>query len=179
MVMVGAPLARASAWVFYRGTPIFDLEIFPVVADSLAAGCLLACRRSWLEGQGWYLRLFRAPVAILLLAIVIVVNGLVRYQIVYPFGMTIINLGIAVLVHRCVYHWDSGVGRALNWRPFASIGVFSYSLYLWQQLFLNRYSSGFQAAFPQNLMFACAAAMLSYFVLEKPLMSLRHRLRAA
>jgi len=51
-------------------------------------------------------------------------------------------------------------------------------LYLWQQLFLNRESSAWACSFPQNLVFAIAAALASYFLLEKPLLKLRRRLRA-
>jgi peptidoglycan/LPS O-acetylase OafA/YrhL len=66
----------------------------------------------------------------------------------------------------------------INWRPVAFVGVLSYSLYLWQQLFLNRNSSAWSNTFPQNLCFAVAAALGSYFLLEKPLLKLRHRLHA-
>ena len=69
------------------------------------------------------------------------------------------------------------MGQLLNWKPVAFIGVLSYSLYLWQQPFLNRDSSAWPAGFPQNLVFAFAAAMASYLFLEKPLMRLRNRLR--
>jgi peptidoglycan/LPS O-acetylase OafA/YrhL len=70
------------------------------------------------------------------------------------------------------------MGQVLNWKPIAFIGVLSYSLYLWQQLFLNRNSVAWVNAFPQNLFFAVAAALGSYFLLEKPFLRLRHRLRA-
>jgi peptidoglycan/LPS O-acetylase OafA/YrhL len=176
-VMIAAAVARFILLLLFRGTPYFDLETFPTVADSLAVGCLLACRRDWLERERWYLLLFRPAIASAILAGVILMNGLVNYTLIFPLGMTFINLGIAVLVHRCVYAWDRGIGRLLNWKPLAFVGTLSYSLYLWQQLFLNRESHSFEAAFPQNLAFACCAALLSYTVLEKPLMKLRHRLR--
>jgi peptidoglycan/LPS O-acetylase OafA/YrhL len=49
---------------------------------------------------------------------------------------------------------------------------------LWQQLFLNRNSAAWVNAFPQNLCLAIAAALSSYFLLEKPFLRLRRRLRA-
>jgi peptidoglycan/LPS O-acetylase OafA/YrhL len=58
------------------------------------------------------------------------------------------------------------------------VGTLSYSLYLWQQLFLNRESSAWINTFPQNLILAIAAALASYFLLEKPFLRLRHRLKA-
>ena len=66
----------------------------------------------------------------------------------------------------------------LSARPLVAIGLVSYSLYLWQQLFLNRYSGAWVNAFPQNIILSVAAALASYFIVEKPLLGLRHRLRA-
>ncbi|HEV8397375.1 MAG TPA: hypothetical protein VGQ37_23990, partial [Vicinamibacterales bacterium] len=83
----------------------------------------------------------------------------------------------AILIHRSVYRSGDWVGRMLNWRPVVLIGTISYSLYLWQQLFLNRKSDLWINAFPQNVVAALAAAMASYLLLEKPLLKLRHRLR--
>ncbi|MGB6978301.1 MAG: hypothetical protein WBD66_03785, partial [Candidatus Acidiferrales bacterium] len=69
-------------------------------------------------------------------------------------------------------------GRILNWKPIAFVGVLSYSLYVWQQPFLDRHSTAWVNAFPQNLIFGVIAALGSYLLLEKPLLKLRHRLRA-
>jgi peptidoglycan/LPS O-acetylase OafA/YrhL len=85
---------------------------------------------------------------------------------------------IAILVHRSVYRDRDIIGKLLNWKPIVFIGLLSYSLYIWQQLFINRNSTTWMNAFPQNLLFAIMAALGSYFLLEKPLLRLRHRLRA-
>jgi peptidoglycan/LPS O-acetylase OafA/YrhL len=100
------------------------------------------------------------------------------YSVVSVFGSSILNLCLAVLIHRCIYCSRDAVGKVLNWKPIEFVGVLSYSLYLWQQLFLNRDSSAWACTFPQNLLFAVATALGSYFLLEKPLLKLRRRLRA-
>ena len=176
-VILLGPAARLGAAVFLRGTPYRDLEMFPMVADSLAAGCLLARMRGWLEAQSWYMRLFSAPYSLAMLAILLILNRLEVYGIVAVFGTAAINLLIAVLVHRSVHCSNGWTGRILNTRPLIFCGALSYSLYLWQQPFLNRNSSAWANAFPQNLIFAFGAALASYLLLEKPLMKLRHRLR--
>jgi len=172
------PVARACAWLFLRGTPYRDLPMFPMVADSIAIGCLLANIRGWLERKNWYLQLFRPVYSIALLTLLLVTNRYMDYTVVSVFGTSIINVGLAILIHRCVYRPYDWVGRVLNWRPIAFVGVLSYSLYLWQQLFLNRESSAWINTFPQNLILAIATALASYFLLEKPLLKLRHRLQA-
>ena len=64
-------------------------------------------------------------------------------------------------------------------------GVLSYSLYIWQQPFLNATNSyGFASApdalrFPLNIVAAFAVAAVSYHAIEKPLLSLRTSLRRA
>jgi peptidoglycan/LPS O-acetylase OafA/YrhL len=152
--------------------------MFPMVADSIAIGCLLANISGWLEKKNWYLQLFRPVYSIGLLALLLVINRYMDYTIVAVAGASIINASLAILIHRCVYRPHDLLGRVLNWKPIVFIGVLSYSLYLWQQLFLNRESSAWINTFPQNLIFAIAAALASYFLLEKPLLKLRRRLQA-
>jgi peptidoglycan/LPS O-acetylase OafA/YrhL len=169
--------ARLFARFFLYGTPYENPEMFPMVADSLAMGCLLAMLRSRLESMRWYLRLFQPGWSLLLLVVALALNRYEDYTVVTVFGTAIINVCLAVLIHRSVYHADDAVGAFLNWKPLMFVGVLSYSLYLWQQLFVNRNSSAWVNAFPQNLIFAVCAGVASYYVIEKPLLGLRHRLR--
>ena len=59
----------------------------------------------------------------------------------------------------------------------------SYSLYIWQQLFLGFGVTfrpfGFFSVFPVNIVSAVVVACLSYYLMERPLMRLGHRLGAA
>jgi len=176
-VILLGPVARTATWLFLRGTPYRDLNMFPVVADSLAMGCLLANVMSWLEGQGWYLRLFRPVYSVLLFTTILLINRYMYHTVVWVFGTSVLNVSLAILIHRSIYRSRDWMAQVLNWKPIAFVGVLSYSLYLWQQLFLNRNSSAWVNAFPQNLGFAIAASLGSYVLLEKPLLKLRHRLR--
>jgi len=178
IVVALAPVARAGNRMFLWGTPYSDLPMFPMVADSLAMGCLLAMTRGWLEVQGWYLRLFRPVYSLLLLAAVLLISRYSGYTVIAVLGTSVLNVCLAILLHRSVYNPHDWAGKALNWRPLATIGVLSYSLYLWQQLFLNRHSSAWINAFPQNILFAVAAALGSYFLLERSVLRLRDRWRA-
>jgi peptidoglycan/LPS O-acetylase OafA/YrhL len=177
-VMALAIFARAGARVFLIGTPYRDLPMFPMVADSLAAGCMLALTRTWLEKQRWYLNLFRPAPALATVAVVLILNRYSGYTVVGVLGTSVINIGTALLVHRCVLNSRDSVGAFLNWKPVVYIGVLSYSLYVWQQLFLDRSSSAWSNAFPQNLALAAGAALASYYLIEKPMLGLRSRLRA-
>ncbi len=177
VILIG-PVARTGARIFLIGTPYSDLKMFPMVADSLAMGCLLAKVSGWLEGQGWYLELFRPVYSLGLLALILLTNRYMGYTVVSVFGTSVINISLAILIRRSVYWSRDWIGQILNWKPVAFVGVLSYSLYLWQQLFLNRYSTAWINTFPQNLAFTVAASLASYLLLEKPLLKVRHRLRA-
>ncbi len=164
--ILAGPVSRAVVWYFWRKTPYSDLEYFPVVADSIAMGCLLARTRGWLEEQTWYMRPFRPAWSLALVAIALGTNRFMNRTVIWVFGTSLVHLCIAILIHRSVY--SSGrdpVGKVLNWRPVAWIGTLSYSLYVWQQLFLNRNSSAWINTFPQNLALAVAAALGSYYLL--------------
>jgi peptidoglycan/LPS O-acetylase OafA/YrhL len=72
-------------------------------------------------------------------------------------------------------------GRVLESAAFRWVGRLSYSLYLWQQLFLvwaeDRVPAmGLLQSFPLNLAAAFACAMLSLWLVETPLIALGHRL---
>jgi peptidoglycan/LPS O-acetylase OafA/YrhL len=177
-VVVLGPVARLLVWMFLGNTVFRELALFPLVADSLATGCVLASGRLWLEKQAWYLRLFQPAWSVLLVVLLFAVNRYGERSIVWVAGTSVINVCLAVLIHRSVYCFRDGAGRFLNWSPVVQVGVLSYSLYLWQQLFLNRESTAWINAFPQNIVLAVSAALLSYSALEKPLLNLRHRLRA-
>jgi peptidoglycan/LPS O-acetylase OafA/YrhL len=174
--MALGPIARATAAVALRGSPYRDLEMFPMVADSLATGCLLACLQGWLVQYPRYVMLFRGHWSLVLVALVLVVNRYMSYTLVDVLGAGLANIAIAILIHRSVTRSDDAVGRLLNLRALTGIGVLSYSLYLWQQPFIDRHGAAWFNAFPENLLLTVSVALMSYLLLEKPLLRMRRRL---
>src|SRR5262249_50089691 len=92
-------------------------------------------------------------------------------RLYYGVAQTVINIGLALIVHRSVLRPESPIGRLLNAAPLIYIGSISYSLYLWQQICLGDQSNGAFLVFPLNLALACVAAGCSYYVIERPLRS--------
>lgn len=172
-----APAIRTVEFYFlpsiYRGS---SLE---TVMDTLAAGCLLAFLWKWLQKQATYHR-FLASVwfwSVPVLAIVGCRVGTLFTSVWLPIGQTCLNLALAVIVERAVRYPDGRSGRFLNSRLVGLIGQWSYSIYLWQQIFLDRSSSRWINAFPQNVILALVSGLLSFYAVESVFLRLRQRAR--
>jgi len=66
--------------------------------------------------------------------------------------------------------------KLFSMRPMVAVGRASYSIYLWQQLFLDRSSTSWATSFPVNLLLVAVVSTLSCHLVEKP--SLRARVKA-
>ncbi|HUB25251.1 MAG TPA: acyltransferase [Tepidisphaeraceae bacterium] len=76
-----------------------------------------------------------------------------------------------------ILHPRQLLGRVLEWPPIRWVGRLSYSLYLWQQVFTSPSASNpFLQRFPANIVAIVAIAAASYYILERPMMRLGHRL---
>jgi peptidoglycan/LPS O-acetylase OafA/YrhL len=171
-----APLIRVAEATFFPSLlPIIGTS-FETTADALAMGCLLALWQhrlevnalyQWALASSWWL------VPVLIAASI--VAGL-RYRPGLLVGDSLANLAVALLIARSVAFSTDRWGKFLNLRPMVLIGTLSYSLYLWQQLFLNRNQPSTVTSFPLNLALACICAVLSYNLVERPVLKLRSRI---
>ena len=149
-----APLFRTATWFVLPAWRDHIGITFLTVCDELAIGCVLALVRDKLERHHGYVswlstRAFLGlPLAIFGLSVVKTFGLRVSFTV----GDALLNLMIALWIHRSVYVHTDGMGRFLNWRPCRYVGRLSYSLYIWQQLFLNGVSGSPLAAFPINLL---------------------------
>jgi peptidoglycan/LPS O-acetylase OafA/YrhL len=91
-------------------------------------------------------------------------------------GITVQNIGIAACLAWSITNYAGKIGKVLNSKPMVFLGVMSYSIYLWQQLFVNPKSSAIISRFPLNLMLLGAASLASYYVIERPSLRIRQRL---
>lgn len=176
-VILMAPFARIGTWVFLPSERALIGEAFPTIADSIAFGCLFASLRGYLDANQGYLGFLRSRWFWLVpVAIVLINRSASHVGLFYSVGETLLDLLIAVVIDRAVRLPHGLSGRFLNSRLLVHIGVLSYSLYLWQQPFLNRSSTGLFQSFPLNLLAAVACAHVSYYVIERPALRLRVRL---
>jgi peptidoglycan/LPS O-acetylase OafA/YrhL len=176
--LIIAPVVRAL--VIHFGPDALDVaKSTPCRIDTLAAGCALAClvtdpRNAELfslsRGKA---ALFAGGLLVALLAfkaILIVVGQ--EFLTIYS---SLNALALAGLVWLAVSHSDSLVGRVLNTRLLASIGVLSYSLYIWHKLFITPHHVGWWTDWPANVVILAVTSLLSYFAIERPFLLLKDR----
>ena len=175
MVLI-APFIRIAWYYLLPGHTKLIGEAFPTIADSIAVGCVLAGIRPWISEKPFYGWLMRTPWFALVPLAAFAVNTQAHHaKAFWLVGETVINVAIVLTVDRCIRSPNDLVGKILNSRGLSFTGVLSYSLYLWQQPFLDRESDAFFCRFPQNIACAVAAALVSYYLIEKPALRLRHR----
>jgi peptidoglycan/LPS O-acetylase OafA/YrhL len=88
---------------------------------------------------------------------------------------------IPLILAGTALHPEWLISRLLDSRPIAWIGRLSYSLYIWQQLFLVpgwENPSHFWLRWPWNMAVILAVACASYYLVETPLLRMGRRLAA-
>ena len=174
LYVLAAPLIRIGSWYVFPGSRAGIGETFPTTADAIAIGCVLAGVRPWLEQQPGYLRFQKSGAFALVPVVAVLTTRLDSHPLPdMLFGQTLANVCVAMVIDWCVRFPEGSVGRLLNAPPLVVVGVGSYSLYLWQQLFLNPRSNLWFNAFPANVILASLMAVASYRLIEKPVMTLR------
>jgi peptidoglycan/LPS O-acetylase OafA/YrhL len=169
-VVVWCPLARlASYWLFpaQRG---YLGAMAHTGLDSIMAGCAAALvfentavRARW---AAWSARAALAA-AVWLFALSPPAGELLRG---FPLaaGYTLDALAAALLV---VWARDAGatrLGALLGRGPLPALGLVSYSLYLWQQVFLSPHRDLAAGRWLTPLTLAIGCATASYFLVERP-----------
>lgn len=139
------------------------------VADGLAVGCLLAIVRTRLHTNRAYQR-FANSRACWFLPIGLLAAGWQYSSLFYQgLGKTLMLVGIAIGIDISIQRYNTVWGRCLNSAAFVRVGLWSYSIYLWQQVFIVQLP-GTQpyAWFPLNLILSIGVAIASYYLVERP-----------
>jgi peptidoglycan/LPS O-acetylase OafA/YrhL len=113
---------------------------FETNMDGLACGCILACLWGWLGRNEGYQRFLRSRLFWVLPSAILASVALVRYEgtFIAITGITLTNILIAASLERFVRYHRLSAANLLNSRLAVYLGTLSYSLYLWQQLWIVR-----------------------------------------
>ncbi len=143
--------------------------------DALLLGCLAALAMAEPRWRIWLTRHFTMGVWWVCVLAYVLSQLLTRR---HDYGIQESAL-LAALVAGTVLHPAGMIGRMLENSAMKWVGRLSYSLYLWQQLFLvpgANWPLSLLQRFPWNLVPVFLLAWMSYELLERPMIRLGHRL---
>ena len=164
---------------------IFGVQSGLMHADSLIVGCLAAFfvgraarAPAWLE----------TPV-LQVFAILCVIAGRYAQLTLAPSAWLVAfvpgfqAIAIMFLIWATAFHPPGLLSRVLNLRPVVLLGTLSYSIYVWQVLFLSHFVPRFSGLWTHDwkwwLPCAVAVSAVSYYGVEKPFLTLKQRFRGA
>ncbi len=170
LAMIFAALFRLATALSSSQLASFYMHYsFPGTMDSIAAGCLLAIyepsirpRLAWMADS--------PGIALALPATAWTIAGACAGDTMFtPMRcMTVFWGAVPVLIALWVFLLVERKDWILNNRLVSTIGVLSYSMYLWQQVFTLNHEYSWFIALP--LLGGCA--VLSYILVEKPMLRL-------
>ncbi len=176
-------LSPVNRYLWWRFGHHVDIDFFTLTRiDTIAAGCLLALLVS--SGKFWArtsaLRQHPLPLFMLSVAALIVSHCFLARSGKYQ--LTVENPFEAICIAACIFFLAQDAcgisGQILNSKPLVALGVLSYSLYLWQQLFMfpTYTTHSWLCPWPLNVLLAFSAAIASYFLVERLFLQLKDRL---
>jgi peptidoglycan/LPS O-acetylase OafA/YrhL len=92
-------------------------------------------------------------------------------------GTTLESLSILYVILWLQTNPKSKFTKILETKWIVFIGSISFSLYLWQQLFLTNLNTSFVGYWPVNIVCAFIVAILSYFIIERPFLNIRDNMK--
>lgn len=180
VVRTGVIQPHLDHWLAVR---LLSGNSIALYADSLAVGCLGA----------FLIRRYRpAGDAVPRWSLAVAVAGVIFVELWQEYGSgtpvawwAVMPLIQAVLIMAAIWmtieRRDGIAHRMLNAAPMVWLGTLSYSLYMWQQLFLGHFTGSplaDLAIYDWRVwwIFAVGAAAGSYYAVERPILALRDRL---
>ena len=179
-VILLEPFLRVGTYFLMPGLRGQVIYMAQTRADALMFGCLIALLYDSAKFQQWTSALVqrRWPcwAALLLLPILPWLERPLRGPYIFCVEYSLQGVCISVILLYAILLHNSRVGRLLNSKVVVHVGVLSYSLYLWQELFLGGTSAS-PSMLLARLALAFGFAELSYFAVERPMLRLGKRFR--
>ena len=172
-IIILSPFIRAILLWHFDASPTAMTRLLPATIDVLAVGCLMSIVESH-PSKIEFLKSFSpwfSYIAIGSLLITFILPALI-YKIspdwFYIFGQSIMAIFSGITIWCCVLDPQIFLGKIMNTRVLMIHGTYSYSLYLWQEPFLNSFFRDWIMCFPQNIVLVYISAFLSFFLVEQP-----------
>lgn len=179
-LIIFIPVLRITTYIAFPSLRDYLGMMLHTSVDAMLVGCYIALKQEnlcILMNSSAYTRLI-CTISILVLLFILpffAINYGGYWNATY--GRTIEAVLAGVLILSLLNLKDFWLSRILRTRVFIFFGTISFSLYLWQQIFLG-INSPISLKFPFNICQAILAATLSYLIIEMPFLRLKDKSRS-
>src|SRR5688572_4315992 len=184
LILIGVSIAGICARSLHHKYPDLSgyvLAPFLKHADFLFTGCFIAYLvfNYYKQLEQYFTRI--NPVCLYLaIGTTLLVSWaslLPEYKVyLLPFSGAVVAFSIGFAFLYLIFRKESVGFKILNTKGAVFIGKLSFSLYIWQQLFLSAIGYWF-TLFPQNIILVWIVACISYYFIEMPFVRIRNRFR--
>lgn len=176
-LVVVSPLIRLVEYQLFGAEPIWIIKGFHANMDALGIGCLMALFYNRLHQNSFYLRLLKSKIVILFPFIILFFNFQYNHPHIFlGVSFSVMNLLIAFCIDWSVTNHQSVFGKFLNSSTMVTLGMMSYSIYLWQQFFFNPDNPSLLTQTPFNFIGLALMTIVSYYLVEKYSLKMRQKL---
>jgi peptidoglycan/LPS O-acetylase OafA/YrhL len=157
--------------------------MFHTSFDTIAAGVLLGQLLQNPKSSLYIKRIAANPIVIAIALLFLILLSPIlseKFRGTYriTIGQTLELASLSLIITNAVHIPRTYLYRLLNWPPLTHIGILSYSLYLWNNLFLYSGGKSLLNLFPFNYLSLILIALISYHLIEKPFLKLKTKLHS-
>lgn len=179
-IVISAPVIRVIVYVMAPDSRGQIGMMFHTGFDSIAAGVLLGELLRDQRAKYW-IELFssRSRNVVACLFFILFVSPAITHQLggmyALPIGKSLELICVCLVISAAVLHRGTLLFRFLNWSPLVYVGILSYSLYVWNNLFLYGTGPWLVNVFPLNFLCVFVMAIISHYLIEMPFLRLKDR----
>jgi peptidoglycan/LPS O-acetylase OafA/YrhL len=178
-LILAMPLIRFSSYYLFPGLRGQLMMMLHTGSDGIFSGCFLAICLAWhprfskkLLLPSWVI----AGLALYLYGIDPLLGRVMPRGFGIVLGVTLAIVAIVLVVANVLLQEEHAwYHRLLESRVLVFLGRISYSVYLWQQVFLTHLNTTFLGKWPINLAAALVTGWLSYRYIELPFIRLKDK----
>lgn len=175
ILILSMPIIRVGSYFLFPSVKGYLNMMLHTSIDSIMVGCLMAILTLFPVLSERIYKLKGFSIVILLiwpLFITPILAHLIRGYLI-SIGLTIDAIILGILIAWLHTNPLSYANKLLSIPVIVYIGKISYSLYIWQQLFLTNDNTTISGIFPYNIGFSLLAGLASYYLIEKPCLKLK------
>ncbi len=174
-LVLSMPIVRVASYFLFPVTRGYLNMMLHTSIDSIMAGCFMAILTQSPIYSNRISKIKASSIAMLVTWLVFI-SPILDYLIggyLISIGITLNVICLGILIVWIHNNPNSYLSKLLSNPILVYIGQISYSIYIWQQLFLTDQNTTITGIFPYNIGFSILAGMVAYYLIEKPTFNLK------